>query len=549
MPEPSGSTPAAPAEQASALQALTPFKESSNVPRSGPQGDANGEIKATLPRPVLRLLELAVNFNARAPVNRCPIEIFGMIFLEALDDIEANVKQLVTLTHVCSHWRRIIHGTPALYQSFAIAHPSLTECHLERSLTLPLDIVIDQRGRGLGPTAQNLDLLQPHVGRVRSLRIILDGFCLSTVLLDYLQGLPHHILESLSVANTRSSGRISPSPWSLVLPSRVGSVLRDLTVLCLEDVPLYIPVGAVPDSQLRVRHLELTFKSTAPPSSAELIRFLSCCPELEALLLRSERSIHYVPMDERDIQVVRLPNLKHVYFGGRGYKALVHILRHIRTDDPSPTRFHFELSLLDRMVANYLLPHSIPAAERTVARLRFPRVLRSLQVRGLAGRGVLLMGSCDARGAPFADVSIYIPLYQEGEDEDIDEAEGFTSPTLFWSWPVRRLTRVETLSFIPERSPIGLPESRAQWTSLLKRLPALTTLSVLQPTATVVEHLLAALGPAARPGASLLCPNLRSIVLIDRSGESFQSPRLLSLPDDRVRAGGSPLDIDLFFEL
>ncbi|KAI0373333.1 hypothetical protein BV20DRAFT_806083 [Pilatotrama ljubarskyi] len=544
----SGSLPAANAEQASALQALPPFRDASNIPHAPSQSGTSSDVKQTLPRPVLRLLQLAANFNARAAVNKCPVEVLTMIFSGTLDDVQTNLQQLLILTRVCAHWRRVIHGTPSLYQSFAIAHPSLTRAHLDRSLALPLDVVIDQRGRRLGLTSQNLNLIKPHVARLRSLRITLDDVCLSTVLLDYLGETSHRILEHLSVANTRSLERLPLTPWSLVLPSSVGGVLLFLTALCLQDVSLYVQKSLTLGSQFRLKHLELRFTFVAPPTSAQLIRFLSSCPDLEVLILRSEISIMYQKLDDRDPPVVRLHQLRDLVFEGLGYKALDHILRYIRTSAPSLTRFHFEFSLFDRKVANLFLPHSIPEAERRVGRLIYPRALRHLEVRGLANHGVTVLGTYDAYGAESADFSLCVPLYQEGEDEDIDEAEGFCSPTLFWSWPIRDLSQVETLTFTRDcRGPMGLPESEAQWTAILRDLKALSMMHIWKPPAAVLEGLLAALEPKGGPDASMLCPNLRSIAVIDPTGESFAAGELRSVGDDRVRAGGPALSIDMYY--
>ncbi|KAL1947442.1 hypothetical protein VTO73DRAFT_14403 [Trametes versicolor] len=71
--------------------------------------------------------------NLVAPVNSLPPELLIMIFSLAGDD-------LVSVTHVCQHWRDVALHAPGLWTHVGNTSPEGVKTYLRRSKELPLDI-------------------------------------------------------------------------------------------------------------------------------------------------------------------------------------------------------------------------------------------------------------------------------------------------------------------------------------------------------------------------------------------------------------------------
>lgn len=163
---------------------------------------------------------------------------------------------------------------------------------MERSRGLPLDVYIHDIKFDVSETVALMNsvyILGPQLDRVRSLSVTSHSSKMSAWVLGMLEDFPHRRLTSLSLALTRQELK----PVSLRLPDleEAGQTLSGLTSLSLCN--LNIGRGLFESAEqpkiitFSLRRLELEYTVATPPTSATLIHFLSCCPELEEFTLRS----------------------------------------------------------------------------------------------------------------------------------------------------------------------------------------------------------------------------------------------------------------------
>ncbi|KAH9841854.1 uncharacterized protein C8Q71DRAFT_854209 [Rhodofomes roseus] len=113
---------------------------------------------STLPPEVLS--DLRASLNTFVPIFRLPPEVLSTVFLlvarsydgdgppgTILSDPRCNPYEWVTVTHVCSHWRAVALGCPALWSHLIITsrwYGSIkpVDLFLERSQTASLDVTV-----------------------------------------------------------------------------------------------------------------------------------------------------------------------------------------------------------------------------------------------------------------------------------------------------------------------------------------------------------------------------------------------------------------------
>ncbi|KAJ7166340.1 hypothetical protein C8R43DRAFT_1232390 [Mycena crocata] len=115
-----------------------------------------------------------------APIRKLPAEILVEIFLHYLDIwwySRNDLKRVLTLSHVCAHWRQIACTTPQLWtgalpinfkKAFSDTYLSMAKTFLERSAPFPIPMTLDVESRGVAPLINSLFSSAP---RWRSLQL------------------------------------------------------------------------------------------------------------------------------------------------------------------------------------------------------------------------------------------------------------------------------------------------------------------------------------------------------------------------------------------
>lgn len=156
-------------------------------------------------------------YNARSPIDTLPNEILTAIFLESqqlsrLNGVDDNPIAEVTISHVCSHWRRLAMLAPSLWNVFrfdgAVA-PQIPldrlHTYLERSQTHPLDIYLSFTGswEGWSDQLETLDMIAPHFSRCRILQVLSDNDTHIDDFLHKLECAQLPLLEYLTICPDR----------------------------------------------------------------------------------------------------------------------------------------------------------------------------------------------------------------------------------------------------------------------------------------------------------------------------------------------------------
>ncbi|KAF9647937.1 hypothetical protein BDM02DRAFT_3116260, partial [Thelephora ganbajun] len=108
--------------------------------------------------------------NNFAPINRIPRAILSLIPRYWGHHHTDTDEDLITLTHVCRGWRKLFVSHPSLWTRLDFTNVDKTRAYIERSRSLPLEIVICKSEDK--PYIEDAFLLAvPHVKRFKSLTI------------------------------------------------------------------------------------------------------------------------------------------------------------------------------------------------------------------------------------------------------------------------------------------------------------------------------------------------------------------------------------------
>jgi hypothetical protein len=209
-------------------------------------------------------------------------------------DPEQGVTPAWYLGHVCRSWRDLALSYPALWSFISIPwrptsqHLSRIGAQLLRAANAPLDIEWLDTRRNVNP--QLLDLLFPHCGRWRSLRIC--GSLSSSEELDWL----HHVngrlpeLKTLELVNC----------FRVVLPD-IFSAIPNLRVVSLSDSAFqdFSPSVLIPWGRIT------SYRGTYAPKHQ--LKILEAAQNLRAC---SIGFINFPEFDPHTNSVVILPNVR-----------------------------------------------------------------------------------------------------------------------------------------------------------------------------------------------------------------------------------------------
>ncbi|PIL25490.1 hypothetical protein GSI_13380 [Ganoderma sinense ZZ0214-1] len=267
--------------------------------------------------PTESTISLRSAFNATAPANHLPAELVAKILTS---DVWHYWWEVIPLTHICRHWRRVAIGTPQLWAQavlFATEFLSLTSSTLRwcpfqilpmllaRSAPCPLRFDLPDTPC-LTALVQQDAIVNPHFSRLAHLSVEVksgdDVAAVSRVVLSHLRN-----LESLHMTEVNRGGRRSDSPISTnELPSWDDMELPHLHTL---TIPGLCFTRAIAVASLRTISL-----SDGPRSHDIFLSALDRCSlALESLTLHRWVHPDLVVADapgSRITRVVPLPNLR-----------------------------------------------------------------------------------------------------------------------------------------------------------------------------------------------------------------------------------------------
>ncbi|GBE90011.1 hypothetical protein SCP_1800330 [Sparassis crispa] len=179
--------------------------------------------------------------NALSTINTCPDDVVGLILQHAAVNVEARFGlgfrwpfappcptwELITLTHVCRHWRSLLLNLPLLWTHIDIGNPlayrDLVSTFLQRSGAAPLKVYIKKPSLYYSLPGESesietlLDALSP---RIQELHVHRDALGLER---------PFPALEILTL---ESAGRLPAILFDGAAPQ-----LRALTMIYIVSLP------------------------------------------------------------------------------------------------------------------------------------------------------------------------------------------------------------------------------------------------------------------------------------------------------------------------
>ena len=240
--------------------------------------------------------ERVVAWNRSLPVNRLPNELLVSIFADVQLETANGphhttmpfpdlfgppypTTKWMALILVCRYWRDVVYGSPTLWRNIFIRSLTLTQHALMLSSSATVDVMFGFDS--LASTAQNLQLLQQHTRRLRSLVFVVIWCQWNPAVLTLLRsdgGMP--ALETLQLPfHTQPRERWDNGFVDLQLTPERFPRLRWLA-LALTAAPSDIHVYA------RLRHLSLR-DCRCDFSLERFLEVLSASTNLEHLQLES----------------------------------------------------------------------------------------------------------------------------------------------------------------------------------------------------------------------------------------------------------------------
>lgn len=241
-------------------------------------------------------------------VYSLPDEILVLVFLLSSHNSEPtpiSQETLLSITHVCSRWRKLALSSGELWTSLVISFPITTEelvrakTWLSRSNPYPLRIAIDLRDPDWDfdedshatqwfEMQATMGVILPEVERWQEMKIFADNWAPLHAFLYYTQNMSTPLLRSLTLRRcnpyfSAPHQTFAPSSSRAFLPLFGNRKLQELRILELEGVHVDWA------RSMAIRGLtKLSFGYHAKdvlPSLAEFRDLLISCPELDSLVI------------------------------------------------------------------------------------------------------------------------------------------------------------------------------------------------------------------------------------------------------------------------
>lgn len=410
------------------------------------------------------IAQLRSTHSLVAPINSLPPELLNIVFSLAGND-------LVSVTHVCQHWRDVALHTPGLWTHVGHTSPEGVKTYLRRSKGLPLDISLTVLEI---PTLATLQALTTEIHRTRSLRVTLPPSAGLRLVTQSLMSLSPQ-LEVLYIRDCDSPRGVLPLLPPTPPRGRPGDfdgapLLRSLT---LHHVPLpYLPRG--PSSLINI---ELTGKECVGDALL-LLDLLERSPSLERLKICGPFNRRGLVLDPR--RTVSLPRLKRLEMHGGLMTGVGMFVASLVLPAQTDITLHTEWNPMQSPLADF-----IPAYDPGNVKLLSLQGLKRLELSwGYEYGGLSLRAYRHNEDfiAPVLDLQVY------GKEPPGER--------LLTNWPVDA-SHLETLVIcggttsgrgsLWDRDDHGI--TREQWAAMLALVPALKTLRLMSVNGETLEGL------------------------------------------------------------
>lgn len=243
--------------------------------------------------------DIRVHLNEECPVNRCPLEILGSIFVLSLTSspgrigleepksywppVTDKVAASIGFMQVCRYWRDVVVVTPGLWNTLRDRSGRFQAVFLQRCGDMPLDVLVAGH-----PSRALISLLQSRRHRVRSLQ------------LEHFKVKYSHLLDDLELELETLALVIPRGGWDDKPPLEFRLRSPGLHRL------YFVNVSPLPQDKFsNVTYIGLFDCHRVLLS--DLVRLLGECPILEDLIIASH--IHGSTNPTRAVPLLRLRRL------------------------------------------------------------------------------------------------------------------------------------------------------------------------------------------------------------------------------------------------
>ena len=204
-------------------------------------------------------------------------------------------QDLITLTHVCHHWRDVFTFRSSLWARLDFTNVDKTRVYIERSKSSPLKIRI-KSGEGSSFSNDAFSLVLPHLHKLKSLNVS------AGVIPDIFEHFRYHapLLKEFTIDITGSSNPVLDNELfngdlSSLRKLSLGGVITDLPWKNVANLQVFILVSQTPGHEI-----------------TQLLDFLESAPLLHTIELRNTIPASSNASPER---VVSLCHLKTLHIG------------------------------------------------------------------------------------------------------------------------------------------------------------------------------------------------------------------------------------------
>jgi len=450
-----------------------------------------------LERDTLEVLSMVRSMkNDFALINRIPGAVLRLIptYLEC-QDTETG-KDLIMLTHVCRGWRELFTSHPSLWTRLDFTNVDKTRAYIERSRSLPLDVVVCKSEYNDNYCLEDALLLAvPHIKRFKSLTI--SGTS------DPLQHLTKHLTLPAPFLRELTIDLYCDS--TPVLNSALfNGVLLSLRTLTLGGVVTHLPWKNL----WSLTTFKLGCTSENRVTVIQLLNFFESAPRLRDITLH-----HAIPTSSNapSSRVVPLPHLENLtIFANSAHSILLNHLS-IPAGASLVLRFGFRG---DKSPLPDYLPKSIK---------NLPNLFRITAVNLCLERTEKFVHLIGPSGG------LYIFGYPVEMTPSLDLDRRILHSLNYFSLHMTRSLA------ITEYEPSTLTEiNKSPPYHILLHMSDLHTL-----TLTRCNNLpfILALNPDYNPSKLVPCPNLEELVLYVETRNEFNIPELMNMAKERASKG------------
>ncbi|TFY70125.1 hypothetical protein EVG20_g2880 [Dentipellis fragilis] len=257
----------------------------------------------------LLLTRLLTQYNALAPINRLPPELFFDILFQLINDPMASSFRRTQLTSiVCVSWRQAVLSHPLLWTNIDLFQKRYAALALERSHGAPIKLTFSPRNVRAGDTEETYtNPISEHAARIAILDLTQSCYSHATLLGTFPPSLP--LLHTLSLDANNSHFDAAQLNSALLRDTSIAhSATPALRKLELEglSLPWTLPLfrGLV--------YLHIKLRNEFTPTSPSTFRdVLAACPDLETLRLNNVGPDPADPRVNTTVEPVSLPKLNY----------------------------------------------------------------------------------------------------------------------------------------------------------------------------------------------------------------------------------------------